>query len=516
MSEEEAVQGEGEEGGEPEAAPEAEPEAPKGPQYALVTDAWPDMVKVKDQGGEKVDGAPNWRRVPGFPVYATGQPEKKAISECVNQALKKYDEQKAAVWVNLRQEPVIYINGKSYSVRETGCLESQVVLEDTFQINNLENKVAKAIKKDDKFQYAQDEVGERLIEKMPSYSLKEGRPDNILPLGEALQAEAKKQTKLETLRVPLNLNAAPSDAAFDMILKLLKAHSSAVPVIFSCQGGVTRSSTAAVVAGIIKEAQLEAEFAKMKGIVPDVIVDSLRAKKLHPQVVEMDPNANALMRGEYPVVKDLIAAVPEAKEAKEQVDRLINTVGPPSGVENIREMVVMDKMQYDVASDAWREVLRERIMQQIERYFMLIVFALFAKETGPEGFSQTFTAWLDSTNYRDQIAAGKSNIEWERKIPEEQIKDLKELMKVPNFDENLPAVINKINQLSYKMFSDLPRGDQKCKSMRKIAGRTLIEVLPQNLCDYLEAKFGDLAKVPDFYDMLGQLSYYQKIPVAEA
>ena len=62
------------------------------------------------------------------------------------------------------------------------------------------------------------------------------------------------------------------------------------------------------------------------------------------------------------------------------------------------------------------------------------------------------------------------------------------------------------------MFNDLPRGDQKCKSMRKLAGRTLIDVLPPKLIVYLEAKFGDLSKVPDFYDMVGQLSYYGKMP----
>merc|ERR1712050_475518 len=101
---------------------------------------------------------------------------------------------------------------------------------------------------------------------------------------------------------------------------------------------------------------------------------------------------------------------------------------------------------------------------------------------------------------------------WERKIPEEKINDLKEMLKADNFNEHLPEVINQINQLSYKTFSDLPRGDQKCKSMRKLAGRTLIDILPPKLMVYLEDKLGDLNKVPDFYDMVGQLSYYGKIP----
>ena len=137
---------------------------------------------------------------------------------------------------------------------------------------------------------------------------------------------------------------------------------------------------------------------------------------------------------------------------------------------------------------------------------------------------------MDTRDFRDRIATGKGRLEWERKIPDEQINDLKDLLNKDEFDENLPAVrrlsdtnrknshfyllqvINKINQLSYKMFNDLPRGDQKCKSMRKLAGRTLIEVLPPKLAVYLEEKLGDLTRVPDFYDMVGQLSYYGKMP----
>ena len=46
---------------------------------------------------------------------------------------------------------------------------------------------------------------------------------------------------------------------------VLKSHSPAVPVVFSCQGGLTRTTVAIVIAAIIKEAQLEAEFTRLKG-----------------------------------------------------------------------------------------------------------------------------------------------------------------------------------------------------------------------------------------------------------
>jgi len=505
MSEEEVAVVDGEE------VPVEAPPAPAGPKYTLMTDSFPGISKLTD-GAWKCEGAPNWRRVPGFPIYATAQPNKADIDECVKQAVKKYDEQKNVLLVNLRQEPVVYVNGLPHSVRNSDDLAGHIVLNEAFEINNIENKMASEIKKAGEFIFCRDLMGERAVEKVPEYKTESGRADSVSTLSEVFSAATKKEPKLECKRIPLELNAAPLEDTFDLLIRLLKGHGSAVPVIFNCQGGMARSSTAAVIAGIVKEAQLEAEFNKMKGIVPDEIIDALRGKKLHPEGRVRDAKDNALMLGEFPVVMKLIADLPEAAEAKQQVDRLIDAIGPPNGVENIRETIVLDKMLFDVASDDYLPILKERIMDQIEKYFILIVFSLYCKEVGQAGFNKTFKKWLDSKTFREMIAEGKGKLEWERKVPEEKIKDLKELLDCDAFNENLPAVINKINQLSYKMFHDLPRGDQKCKSMRKLAGRTLIEVLPPKLAVYLEEKLGDLSKVPDFYDMVGQLSYYGKMP----
>ena len=80
------------------------------------------------------------------------------------------------------------------------------------------------------------------------------------------------------------------------------------------------------------------------------------------------------------MVMNLIKEVPEAQDAKHQVDRLIEAIGPPHGVEHVREAIVMDKMQYDVASDEYRDILKERIMDQVEKYFMMIVFSMYCKK----------------------------------------------------------------------------------------------------------------------------------------
>lgn len=508
-----------------EAALEADSEAAEvapasaGPavdSLVLSTDSFPGMNKMEgaDSSVWKCDGAPNWRRLAGFPIYATGQPKLADLDKCIEQAVNKFDEQKAVLWINVRQEPVLYVNGESYSVREADTLQKHMAMNEVFAINNVENDMVSKLKKGDgSYGYFKDLVGEKEKEKFVEVEKSSGKVESVATIGEAFSAAAKKEPKLETSRIPLTLDDAPSEETFDQLVRLLKGHSSAVPVIFNCQGGITRSTTASVIAAIIKEAQLELEFDKMKGVIPDNIIEGLRETKLHPPLpVDHNGSTNALMKGEFPVVLDLINGSEVAKQCKEQVDRIINAA---AGAENIRESAVMEKMQFDVASDEWRHILKERIMGNIKRYFMLIAFAMYAREVGNAGFGKTFKSWLDGNDYRDMIESGKSRLEWERKVPDEKIADLKEMLLAENFDAILPQVINKINQLSYKMFNDLPRGDQKCKSMRKLAGRTLLEVLPPKLTVYLESKLGNLANVPDFYDMVGTLSMYGKIPVVE-
>ena len=81
-----------------------------------------------------------------------------------------------------------------------------------------------------------------------------------------------------------------------------------------------------------------------------------------------------------------------------QVDKLIDLAAPPprgTGVENIRECIIESKMTFDVSSDDWQAYLKAKIMNNIERYFYLIVFAMYIRELGPKGFPQTFKQFMD-------------------------------------------------------------------------------------------------------------------------
>ena len=63
--------------------------------------------------------------------------------------------------------------------------------------------------------------------------------------------------------------------------------------------------------------------------------------------------------------------------------------------------------------------------------------------------------------YRAMIVDGKGDIEWERKIPDEKLGELKVMLDDAAFKKNLPKVIKRIYELAWEQFSDLPRGHHK-------------------------------------------------------
>ena len=80
-------------------------------------------------------------------------------------------------------------------------------------------------------------------------------------------------------------------------------------------------------------------------------------------------------------------------------------------------------------------------MSNIERYFYLIVFAMYVREVGPKGFPQSFQQFMEANaNLRTMIAEGRGRLEWERKIPDEKLEELKALLSAADFKANMSKV----------------------------------------------------------------------------
>jgi hypothetical protein len=79
----------------------------------LKLDYFPQVVNTALK--EKIEGAPNFRQVKDTNVYGVAQPTVQGIRNVLDRAGAK---DKTVMWTNMREEPVLYINGRSVSLRD--------------------------------------------------------------------------------------------------------------------------------------------------------------------------------------------------------------------------------------------------------------------------------------------------------------------------------------------------------------------------------------------------------------
>ena len=64
---------------------------------------------------------PNWRQVPGFPVFGVGQPTQEGLAK-----VKDVVGKDKVMWFNLRVEPVAYLEGLPVALRAADALHTNI------------------------------------------------------------------------------------------------------------------------------------------------------------------------------------------------------------------------------------------------------------------------------------------------------------------------------------------------------------------------------------------------------
>merc|ERR1712129_524212 len=155
-------------------------------------------------------------------------------------------------------------------------------------------------------------------------------------------------------------------------------HNINCPVIVNCQVGLSRSTTGSVSACLFREFQIAASYEGLIETVPGVSLAVLRMDKY-----EHEKEKDTLFRGEFEVVKELIAALPEADAAKRECDKVIDKNGPPpkgTGIKQLRENIAESKLSYEIMDDAAQAFLKTKIMDNIHKYFYMICFSAYLRE----------------------------------------------------------------------------------------------------------------------------------------
>merc|ERR1712180_531349 len=153
------------------------------------------------------------------------------------------------------------------------------------------------------------------------------------------------------MRVPVCNSAAPSEADFDTICQTLVGTSINTPIIVNDQVGPSRATTGCVIACLFKEFQINASFEGLVETVPGVNLDLLKMDK-HT----MDPSKDALFRGEFPVVMELVGKIKDGVNAKNELDKVVDKNGTPktggNGIKQLRENIAESKLSYEIMDDA--------------------------------------------------------------------------------------------------------------------------------------------------------------------
>merc|ERR1719438_666941 len=274
----------------------------------------------------------------------------------------------------MRQEPIVYVNGNPVCARPPNKIgeyaELGGVTRDSCKADELEFvKVLKA--------RAEDNGGKI---KVVDVSKKESEIEvkEIVSLHDVIEGLKEKYPKLTHNRIPICNSAAPLEADFDTLCNALIGTNVNCPVIVNCQVGLSRSTTGCVSACLFREFQLSASYEGLIETVPGINLEVLRMDKY-----EIEKEKDALFRGEFEVVKELVAALTDGDGAKRECDKVIDKNGPApkgTGIKQLRENIAESKLSYEIMDDAAQAFLKTKIMDNIQKYFYLICFTAYLRD----------------------------------------------------------------------------------------------------------------------------------------
>merc|ERR1712088_421422 len=484
------------------------PDNPEIWKAAAMADQFDKMQKLPDP----LPGAPNFHRIPGYKVYTTGQPTLEGIKNVLEKVTGTiYPKDGPIIWLNLRQEPDVYVNGQPICARPPNKIGEYAEL----------GAVTRDIIKADEAEFFKEE--------------EEVEVKELKTLSEAMEAAKADFPGLVHWRVPVCNSASPLETDFDIICNTLVGTSINTPIIVTDQVGLSRATTGSVIACLFKEFQINASFEGLVETVPGVNLDLLKMDKY-----TMDPAKDPLFRGEFPVVLALLEKLKGGKEAKNECDKAIDKNGTPktggNGIKQLRENIAEPKLSYEIMDDAAQAFLKVKIMDNIHKYYYLICFTGYLREQSKiakDGISEeekkafsltggkvsaptenlkvatTFSKWMDDhSNLRDICDEGKGKLQWERDIPQDALDNLQSLAN-SDFDKNLGKIIHDIYLTGHKLFRDMPQGDHKKRAKYRFASKTLMRILPDGLKNEVENLISQKTMTLDLYEILGQCTWGQ-------
>jgi hypothetical protein len=339
----------------------------------LKRDVYPGLHSTSLQQGQNpqplVEGAPNFRQVPGSPVFGVAQPTVTGLRSMLEQMGAGPGGSGPTVnWTSLREEPVVYLQGQSYTPRH--ILKPITNLEDTgvsaASLEARENTLKQEI-----LDEAQRHGGKFLVaEENPDGSVVgkwvELKPGDVQTPAEVYHGLQREGYRVDYARIPVSDEKAPENQDFDALVQRLRQSDPTSPLVFNCHAGRGRTTTGMVIGQLFRGSQATDPAAPLKG--------------------------DRYEQGNFRAVLDLLDSLRSGQESKSALDSVIDKTG---GVQNLRTAIAKLKQKSENLPPG--PVAEESLSlgkDYLYRYYKLIAFESYLREMAPQGFPQTFSQWI--------------------------------------------------------------------------------------------------------------------------
>ncbi|KAF6164665.1 hypothetical protein GIB67_035100 [Kingdonia uniflora] len=405
---------------------------------------------------ERVEGAPNFREVPGFPVYGVANPTVDGI-RAVIQKISSSKGGRPVFWHNMREEPVIYINGKPFVLREVErpCKNMREYTGiDRERVESMEARL-----KEDILREAERYSNAIMV-------IHETDNDQIFDAWEHVHSEAI-QTPLDVYRslkaeglpikyarVPITDGKAPKSSDFDTLARNIISASRDTAFVFNCQMGIGRTTTGTVIACLLKLRTDNGRLVRMQqGWIPHEDVDSGSSSSEELGDDHTDSKANIVKPGtikepkhafgidDILLLRKITRLFDNGVECREALDAIIDRC---SALQNIRQAVLYYRKKFNQQDEPrQRRVYLNRGAEYLERYFRLIAFSAYL---GSEAFDcfcgegksrMTFKTWLYQ---RPEVQAMK----WSIRLRPGRFFTIPEELRAPHESQHGDAVMEAI------------------------------------------------------------------------
>ncbi|CAJ2628923.1 unnamed protein product [Trifolium pratense] len=347
-----------------------------------------------------IDGAPNYRQADSLHVHGVAIPTIDGIRNVLKHIGAQTEGKKVHVlWISLREEPVVYINGRPFVLRDverpfsnleyTGINRERV---EQMEARLKEDILNEAARYGNKILVTDELPDGQMVDQWESVSCNSVKTP--LEVYEELQVEGY---FVDYERVPVTDEKSPKEQDFDILVHKISQADVNTEIIFNCQMGRGRTTTGMVIATLIYLNRIGAS-----GIPRNNSVGTI--SQCLTNVPDHMPNSEeAIRRGEYTVIRSLIRVLEGGVEGKKQVDKVIDKC---ASMQNLREAIATYRNSILRQPDEMkREASLSFFVEYLERYYFLICFAVYihSEMAALQAMSASHSSFADWMRARPEL-----------------------------------------------------------------------------------------------------------------